>query len=293
MMREENAMSLEELAVNLQEAVEERLGITVRISETVKNNGVKLTGMAFISKEHKVSPLAYLEQFYPYYMEHGFESTVEKMINFYEEGVSSFAVDMREVVEYERAKYRLRLKLVNYEQNKEQLKVVPFCRYMDLAVVVYIDLEDFGGAIIAVHNGILNCWGQSESTLFQDALSNMQDECLLEPIECFLTDMAGLGIESGLYVLTNKQQRYGASMLLVKDELKKFAERMGVKQIGMIPASVHEWILIAENEPVDDEEVERYKAILHEINNTELLTEDILSYNVYLYDLEEDMITVR
>ena len=92
------------------------------------------------------------------------------------------------------------------------------------------------------------------------------------------------GIESQMYVLTNKYKLWGAAAFLYPGVLKATAKRFG-KDLIILPSSVHEIILI----PQDDlEEFGDLSEIVKNINDHDVLPEEVLSDSVYRYCCEDD-----
>ena len=90
-----------------------------------------------------------------------------------------------------------------------------------------------------------------------------------------------------MYVLTNKDSNYGASQILLHENLDEIAERLGESRMYVIPSSVHEVIVI----PVTEECID-IANMIREVNDTVVSREDILSYNLYLYDADDKMIRI-
>ena len=90
-----------------------------------------------------------------------------------------------------------------------------------------------------------------------------------------------------MYVLTNKDSNYGASQILLHENLDEIAERLGESRMYVIPSSVHEVIVI----PVTGECID-IANMIREVNDTVVSREDILSYNLYLYDADDKMIRI-
>ena len=81
-------------------------------------------------------------------------------------------------------------------------------------------------------------------------------------------------------VLTNSTGIFGAASLFYPFILEMIGERMGGNYY-ILPSSVHETILIPDNEDYLLSELEE---MVWEINRTELMAEDWLSDSVYYYD---------
>ena len=76
--------------------------------------------------------------------------------------------------------------------------------------------------------------------------------------------------EEGINVLTNTKRMYGAVGILTESIQKKLEGKW------IIPSSVHECIILPNTIPL-----ETCETILKEVNDTQLQTEEVLSYSVY------------
>ena len=92
---------------------------------------------------------------------------------------------------------------------------------------------------------------------------------------------------SGFYVITNNECFHGAGAIFKFDEIRRVAERIG-NDLLIIPSSIHEILCIDE----DAISVEDAKAMVTEVNDSEVKPEDRLSYNVYRYSREEDRVMI-
>ena len=91
-----------------------------------------------------------------------------------------------------------------------------------------------------------------------------------------------------MYVCTNASKINGAGVILYENLLKDFAQKVGA-DFYILPSSVHETLLI----PVSDQfDVETLKAMVCEVNMTQVAPEEQLSDQVYLYSRECDQIRI-
>ena len=86
-----------------------------------------------------------------------------------------------------------------------------------------------------------------------------------------------------MYVLTNRESLYGASIMLYEDYFLRLAERAGT-DLYILPASIHELIAV----PAVNGELAGLQNIVKEINGTEeaISPGEVLSNNVYWYSRE-------
>ena len=176
------------------------------------------------------------------------------------------------------------------------LKDVPHIPFYDLSIVFQflITEENFGNATILIHNAHLQIWGISVETLYQKAqqnasvlnpyeIKNMQ-EVLCEYIPDKEEDI-GQAINNTVpvYVLSNKNRLFGASCILYPELIQDFAQAVG-SDLYIIPSSVHEVLLLPTHGTEESEDIKR---MVQEVNDTQVETEDVLSYSVYFFDKEK------
>lgn len=290
----------------VREEVEKRAGeqYTVRINDVRKNNGVILSGLTMMEDDSNISPTIYLNHYYEDY-EDGrttLTNVVNDVMDHYNRNKVNRSVDMRQFLNYESVKKGIVYKLVNTAKNKELLEDVPHMEFLDLSVVFQylIQNEHFGTASILIHNAHMKLWDISVEELYQVADANTQKlqgyelRSMIDAIRDLLEmDTTGevADIEYmeehadnvPMYVLSNKNKVGGASCILYEGLLADFATAIG-GNFYVIPSSIHEVLLL----PADNkDEQEEIKAMIKEINDTQVRTEEILSDSLYFFDKEE------
>ena len=194
----------------------------------------------------------------------------------------------------------LGIKLINKDKNEELLKSSPHYVYGDLAAVFIVcipQFEDGTRGTILIRNENLKFWENvDKSMLLKDALDCMRKtppviKTIADALRGFMgesfEDMPDADDMVKMYVLTNKDSNYGASQILLHESLDEIAERLGESRMYVIPSSVHEVLVI----PVRGECID-IANMIREVNDTVVSREDILSYNLYLYDAEDKMIRI-
>lgn len=221
-------------------------------------------------------------------------------------GKTKMITDIREFLSYGQVKDRIVYRLINTERNKELLADVPHMEFMDLSIIFKcrISQNETNMASLLVHNAHAKLWGVSVETLYQDAKENTQK---LEGYR--IKDMAGVmhdmmsripeefacdsniadslgGIS--LYVLTNKSGMEGSSCMLYSDVLRDFSDAVG-SSFYIIPSSIHELLIL----PVWDVENGReISDMIREVNDTQVQQDEILSYSLYCYNMEDGQIRI-
>lgn len=211
--------------------------------------------------------------------------------------------DMAGFLCWDSVKSHIYPKLVNTEKNEMMLCKLPHRQCLDLSLVYYVRPETASGEMhgsILIQNGHMKCWDADEETLFQTAWKNMEstDEMQLEDMNNIIKQMFGAGDfitakiaeEPQMYVFSNKDRINGAVQMCSRSALKKAAESIG-SDFWILPSSIHELILVPiyaiEGDALDLAELVR------DVNNTQLQPEEILSYHVYRYSRDTEMLSIE
>ena len=105
----------------------------------------------------------------------------------------------------------------------------------------------------------------------------------------FLHDMMGLAMEEGslpLYVLTNRERMFGASAMLYSWKIKELADRLQTNLL-ILPSSTHEVLLLPDE---GEQNYTVYRQMVREVNRMQVNPEEILSFNLYLYNMKKQEI---
>lgn len=192
-------------------------------------------------------------------------------------------------------------KLVNTERNRGFLEDVPYREYLDLSLVYYAGIQtgkENSPAAVQIRKGHMEYWGVDEETLYREAMKNMDHEAdfnsmgnvisqLTGEEETFLT---GGQINFPMFILKNKQRGYGAVQICNTNVMKGIA-RYFASDFWVLPSSIHEVILVpcCWSEPKKEE----FAAVVREVNDTQVLPQEVLSYHVYRYHSQTDEMTVE
>lgn len=290
---------------HVKEKVSQTMGeeYVVHLNEIVKNNGLELTGIVIMKNGMNAAPTIYLNEFYEEYQDgKDFSDIVENIISIYYDNNDKLEMDFSFFEDFEKVRPKIMYKLLNYETNQKMLQDVPYVRYMDLAIVFYImiDHEVIGNGSIMIHNNHAKMWQVNEATLYETAVNNTPKllhyrfssmENVVE--EIFGTKEAEDVLENeklsehDMYVLTNNRKLFGASCMMYEGLLKKIATKLQ-SNLYIIPSSIHELIILPQKEfPYSKDELIE---IVKSINSTEVDVVDVLSDNVYIYNMETESI---
>ena len=293
-------MKYEEFKTNLIEELKDFYGAdaTVELTTATKNNGIHLDGIIIRIGETNVAPIIYLQQYYEEYMENEYisiDEIVGRIVELRErhelqdaDGVIGKITDWAYVREH------IYPMIVSAEDNEEMLRTLVSKPFLDLAVIMYIRLDDIlqigGEATVKVTKEILSSLKVSEAEAFDVAFSNMKkDDYAIQDIYMAISGMIDeeniMDEPTGkMFVLTNKRKSWGAVGILDKDLLHSIG-----KSLYSLPSSVHETILIPEDENMDQTFLD---AMVTEVNATQLSQEEVLSGHSYYYDFKGNEIRI-
>ncbi len=295
-------MNYEDFVCCIQTKMKEKLGneVQVELHRIVKNNSVVLDGLSICEKGKGVAPTIYLNEFYEKYQEGvTIPEILEYMESVYDRNrlEEPFLTDF--YMDYEKVKDHLACKLISRERNRELLTQVPYVPFLDLAVVCYYRLEnqEMGNGSILVFESHREKWGVSREELLWTARQNTLR--ILPPSFIDLNEILGLGEtvlkEQGntlgerkdpekeekipMYILTN-QENYLGAVNMIYDSVLEDAGRKLQSDFWLLPSSIHECILVPASVSMTKEELE---AMVHHVNENEVMKEEYLSDSVYFY----------
>jgi hypothetical protein len=267
---------------------EEEIVKQIRPDETVnffdyrKNNGIVRRACAIRRNGTNAAPTFYPEDYYGEFRKGSSLAEIAAAILKYVRGSDiSRLSDMDLWGNYEKIRQGLSFRLIGYEKNRELLQEVPYERMEDMAIVFYYMLSDpaVSSGTVLIRNSHLTVWGITKETLCSDAFVNTQT--ILPPQIRTIEEILGTeDTGSGMYVLSNERNLFGAACVLYPGVLKKFAEETG-GNLFILPSSVHEVILLPEKEGQDCAALRR---MVCEINRSEVEAEDVLTDSIYRFD---------
>lgn len=288
----------------------------IRVHEVIKTNDRKLMAVNICEKSSRISPTIYLDCYYEQYIkgEVSMESIIEeiRMINDEKEGVKS-KIMQSEIFSENKETFlnHVCMKVINREKSEQFLLGKPYVPFLNLAVVFYIPVfsNDEGQANCMITNDLLLKWDISEGELFKRAKENTErihpykivpmseiimgmlcDDCGTLESEDVITKEELAESSETLYVLSNDVRTNGATAILKSNILHDFALSHDAEKIWIIPSSIHELILIPST---GEEEASMINSeMIKEVNATQLLPEEVLADNLYVYDVEKNCIEI-
>ncbi|MBO7374233.1 MAG: hypothetical protein J6Z07_06445 [Lachnospiraceae bacterium] len=285
------------------EGIRERLGedLDYEYRSVVKNNGIVLDGLLIRDKKCSISPTVYVNDYYDSYVAGDeLDQILDRIEDVYKENTITDEFDAERFCHFENIKDNVVYKIVNYEKNAELFKDIPHKKFLDLAIVYYINIKDdtFENASILINNNQLKVWGVDEIMIDELAKKNtplihkaeiktMADtliELMSSPDEETIDFLQSEN--SPMYVVSNEDKVFGAAVLLYDGLIREFSKRVD-SSVWIIPSSVHELILVPSVYVTDSSILDD---MICEINATEVPGTDILSNHAYYYDKKKDEI---
>jgi len=274
--------------------------VDIRLIEIEKNNGCLRSGVVFKKENAYFSPTIYLESFYnAFFKGDDLEDLAKEIIRCYQQDTLEIPENFWDISDFCVAKHSIYAKLIHFAKNKQFLEDKPYQKFLDLAVIVYFEMEGkdgFQGNVI-ITNSLLHIWNVSEEELFQLAFQNTKEKksflfrSMMEVLDDYFSEEERLHYEQAqqkMYVLTNKNKHYGAITVCYMECLKGIRDVLGVDYY-LIPASVHEWIVLPNNGTCD---VDYLKYLVKSMNDTVISPEEVLSDAIYMYHLETQNIEI-
>ena len=274
----------------------------VTLSRTLKNNSVKLTGLAILQKGSNITPTIYLEDFFTDFCD-GMEmdEVIRRIIRAYEANRCPNDLDVSMFGDIEKVRDRIVYRVVNFEKNSELLQKVPHRRFLDLAVIYSISLGEIGAgyASVTVYHEHMAGWGMTEKDLWALAGTNTPriSGAKIVAMEDLIREMTGGQVPDqampragapAMYVLTNERRINGAACLLYDRIIRDFAG-LKKKDFYILPSSVHEVILLPAEEGLEPECLRR---MVREVNETQVEEQEILSDSLYYYSCRDDELSI-
>jgi len=274
----------------------------VSLQPIIKNNNIHLDGLTIQDASINISPTIYLNDYYEDYLAgKTFDRILEEIIELYQKNLPTENIDFSFFTDYEKVKYHIIYKLVNYKQNQFLLKDVPHFCFLDLAVVFCCFMPDTpsGAASILIHLHHLKLWDIKAEDLYELAVKNTPIllPYTIDSMENTLKSLCPNLWEEAcnsdtketaqMYVLSNSEKLYGASAILYPDVLSYFSGKLN-SDLYILPSSIHEVLLL----PIQpDTHTSDLNCIIQEVNQSHVLKEEILSNHVYIFKQNLGFIT--
>lgn len=288
----------------MREQVQEQLGekYQVEIVTNSKLNAAEKTGLTIRRTQElqQVVPVIYLEECYEQYLKNqNFMECVEMICTVYEnqkeneETIMTALKNMENVRSWEQIKDRIFPMIVSERENENLKEQYVYKNYLDFLVLYIVRISEVEIGNIKITNKMLEMWGISVEELDSQAMNNMKaDGYQVKGMRRMLQEscpemMNDIGEEEDevMYVLTNKEKYFGAAGILLCAEL--FQELIGKNNFYILPSSVHELILVKDDEGCD---MQGLSAMVRCVNEEQVDREERLSDHAYYYDWKQNKV---
>ena len=271
-------------------------GVNVCECDTVKNNGLRLYGIAIRHGNEKVVPTIYLENFYRDYEDSvSLEVIIGRIMELNEKSRFTGDFDENYITDFERLKEQIFIKLVNTNDNAEMINDLPHRHFLDLSMIAYVDIGKMCGmtATFTVKKEHLQLWGVSEEELFDFAYNNTRKQgYTFTDIGGMVNDMVRRKnncerdceiVELGrMFVMRSEKLVFSAVCMTYDDVLDEFIKDK-YEGVYILPSSIYEVILVPDNGEYDQN---GFSDMVKGVNRDVLDLEDVLSSNAYYYNSE-------
>lgn len=284
----------EKIVMELVEEVKKVAGerYTVTLQGVKKNNGVELLAVYIRSSFEVITPAVYIDKTVKEIEreEITIMEAAQKIFDTYQERKDiDFGIEAAKLMDKQFILNHVEYQVVNAKRNVERLEGVPRKQIVDLAVIYRAVPNDGDNGLISyiLNENHLKLAGINADELDEAARSNTQKAgFVIKTMGEIMAEMMGMNNSLDeetlggpqMYVLTNRRKVNGANILLYKDRLAEVANRLK-DDFFILPSSIHELLAV----PVSGTDVKELRAMVKEVNNTEVAPEEILSYEVYRY----------
>ncbi|HJB17252.1 MAG TPA: hypothetical protein IAA05_14650 [Candidatus Blautia excrementipullorum] len=285
---------------------EEYKDAEVNLLENRKLN-THYTGLTVTRKGDTLAPTINLNALFENYgqqTENNLASVMEEVTSVIQHTPGKF--DIGRVMDYDRVKKNLFMKLSAAEKNADVLEHTPHITKEDLALTFHIMLDqgEKGTATTMITDKMMDAYGVDLEKLYQDALHNSpviapaQIENMGEVLErMMLEDMKAAGApaeviqemekdlqetsrDNPMTVITNNRSTDGAAAIFYPGVMDQVGERLNGDYF-ILPSSVHEILVVPDDGNISFREL---TDMVKEVNRTQVAPEDRLTDQVYHYD---------
>lgn len=294
-----NKMQFNEFKNEIVAKIREYLPDTFKDAEVslqvVQKNNLELTGIVIRSIASNISPTIYLDSFYSQYESgEGMSEILQKIAEVRVNHEFDDNFDVECITNWDRCRERIIPRIVGIEGNEALLKERVHKIIADLAITYCILLEESysdGAMTVSVTKQLMNNWGLMVDELHETAINNMPSlvpstfRSMAEVMRGMLAmsdeeyEMLPMSSDEQMFVLTNELKLNGAAAILDTDLMLAIFEKIG--EFYILPSSIHEVLIVPMSSNM---QVEDLRAMVKEVNDTQVSLEDRLSYSIYSYN---------
>ena len=254
------------------------------IKDVNKLGGVK-KGIAVRKTTDNFSTVVYIDQMLD-------NSTVGEIVNYvldrFEAGRKNFAVNANKITD---ALNNLEVYAKIVPRNAGYLAGKVTREFLDMNIVYYIKAMENGNVMIT--DWLLDTTTFTEEDLYRAALDRIENNFEYTDMREVLAEQMGVDaseieMPGMMNVLTNKGKMFGAVSIISKNVMDYALKKSKLKKVYVLPSSIHEVIIV----PAEIGDVEALRNMVHEVNATQLTPDEILSENVYVYDIDKGQLEI-
>ena len=289
---------VERVAQDLKETLPEEFSqVTVNTCQVQKLQDESYFGLAVKPEGKPISISMDLRVFHQQ-LENGleYEQVLEMISDKAVEGMEDAPrVQAEDLLDYENIKDKLMIQVVAVKGNEEMLETIPHKEVEGMAVVyrVMLETEEDHSSSVLVTNNMLENMGVDKEELHKDAMESSEKNFppTIRSLTEVLAEMMGVPEEAlpetqrPMYMATCNNGMNGASCMFYSDFMQQVTEMMQ-NDFFILPSSVHEILLLEDNGMY---KVSELKAMVREVNESEVQPKDRLSNDVFHYDHKRDL----
>lgn len=250
-----------------------------KVKSCVKNsNGVELEGIQIVIGD--ICPVFYIDRITKDMEENN--KSLHQVIDEMVEVIEGSKLDI-DIDRISKPEFVLENVYVGLQRKTTERLVKRDCKFEGIEEYLYVKCSKDGTYKLSASH--LTSLGISEEELWRKAMEHTRASAIIQPMASML-GLMGHDAEMGqhLYILTNRDGYRGAACVLDQKIIKVLGKRLGANKFTVIPSSVHEVILVPNNERTGID-MERLEHMIQEINATMVDATEQLGDRPYVLEL--------
>lgn len=294
---------MKQILNEIRNSVEYKLGNRYKVShkEQQKNNGVIRQGIVITNIDNNtISPMIYVDEYVKHIRCGAMTASyvADSIISLYNFSRKNHIQSVRLMLENKQAVLgNVVYRLINTKMNFSKLSIIPHKNFLDLSVEYRLVFTSPEGEHMSttINHELCEKLGITEEELDKSARCNtcaggFEKKSIAEIAEEIMGISMPCKDSMSMLVYTKKDHMYGASVMLYPQEFRDFAKKVH-DDLFIFPSSIHEVIAVPAS---DISDVSKYalQSMVREINISEVADDEVLSENVYHYNIETGEITI-
>lgn len=262
----------------------------VETQESVKN-GIVVEGIV-IRNGNPIAPIIYTDRLIRDAEAQGksLSDVVETVIRIYEENKTNRDLEFSKL--FDKGFIRNHVYLgIQKESTEELLKEKCYLEGLETYLYVRAESEHDGMYSMKLNRDFIEKTGMNEQELWDNAKINTYKDIKVRTMSEIISEMCGIPYdeltngygeistyEPTIYVVSNNSMMRGASAILDKTILEDIGRKHGTDTLIILPSSIHEVLIVPYEDRMDMDDM---RAMVREVNATEVLPEDQLISDAY------------